>query len=222
MSFQGATIRVPGRVCGERIWGIRYSQFCVLPNTSSLCNYDVWQALTCMHSDFHRPHVHLCNSGIRDQTEVVNPRWQGDVWDRRVHLCNMVGMGLGIAFLLQDAIAFDILWVRLSVFAPVVRIALAPSLLSPHLVVLVVWVGLQFALLPLPSALTLAIGFCAVRLMRDLRTWLKGRAARDAKLVRHEILHTHERVWSVRDEPLCQGECTWDSAFRNAFASSRG
>lgn len=112
----------------------------------------------------------------------------------------MVGMALCIAFLLQDAIAFDILWVRLAVFAPVVRIALAPCLLSPHLVVLVVWVGLQFALLPLPSALTLAIGFCAVRLMRDLRTWLKGRAARDAKLVRHEILHTHERVWSERDE----------------------
>ena len=108
-------------------------------------------------------------------------------------------MGLGIAFLLQAAIAFDILWVRFAVFAPVVRITLDPCLLGPYLVVLVVWVGLQFTSLPLPSALTLAIGFCAVRLMWDLRTWLKGRAARDAKLVRHEILHTHECVWSVRD-----------------------
>lgn len=97
----------------------------------------------------------------------------------------MVRMGLGIAFLLQDAIAFDILWMCIAVAPPIVRVTLDPCLLGSHLVVSVVWVGLQSASLPMLSALTLAIGCCAVRLMRDLRTWLKGRAARDAKLVRH-------------------------------------
>jgi hypothetical protein len=57
---------------------------------------------------------------------------------------------------LAYAIAFDILWVGCAVFAPVVLIALSPSLLGPSLVVLVVGISLKLETLPLPSARALA------------------------------------------------------------------
>lgn len=50
------------------------------PNTSSLCNIDVWLALIGMHRNLYSPYVHLCNSVFRDQTEVINPRWQRNRW----------------------------------------------------------------------------------------------------------------------------------------------
>jgi hypothetical protein len=46
----------------------------------------------------------------------------------------------------------------LTVLAPVVRIFFGPGLLRTRLVVSVVWVGLQLAFVPLPTALFLAIG----------------------------------------------------------------
>ncbi|MEI7457089.1 MAG: hypothetical protein WCK93_10245 [Nitrosomonadales bacterium] len=67
-------------------------------------------------------------------------------------------MGLCDALTLLITIAFDILWVGISVLATVVWIALTPSLLSTRLVVLVVGVGLQLEALPLTFTLALATG----------------------------------------------------------------
>ena len=68
----------------------------------------------------------------------ANPMAFSDFNSPDVHPCNWPNHGFGVPFMSLRSIALDLLWMGLSVFVPVVRIALTPSLVCPSLVFLVV------------------------------------------------------------------------------------
>lgn len=82
-----------------------------------------------------------------------------------------------VALALLRTIAFGILRVHFAVLAPIIGIALGPVLLRPRLVILIIWIVLQFIALPTPSAFTLTVFCRTATLQGDLGPRLERFAA---------------------------------------------